>query len=185
MRMDFWSDLDTTIFYKMLLIDVSAAITIVIIPLIFGFFIIENNALKRNLQEAKRMNKLLSERNIQEEKGGDAITLSGDTKESICVLPDNIMYMESSGNYVDVCYREEGNMKHKLLRSTIKQMDEMMEKYGCFVRCHRAYIVSVNKIMNINGNAQGYRLNLEDTQQEIPVSRTYLKDFKSFLNKEN
>lgn len=53
----------------MLLIDVSAAITIVIIPLIFGFFIIENNALKRNLQEAKRMNKLLSERNIQEEKG--------------------------------------------------------------------------------------------------------------------
>lgn len=141
--------------------------------------------MKRNLQEAKRMNKLLSERNIQEEKGGDAITLSGDTKESICVLPDNIMYMESSGNYVDVCYREEGNMKHKLLRSTIKQMDEMMEKYGCFVRCHRAYIVNVNKIMNINGNAQGYRLNLEDTQQEIPVSRTYLKDFKSFLNKEN
>ena len=185
MRMDFWSDLDTTIFYKMLLIDVSAAITIVIIPLIFGFFIIENNALKRNLQEAIRMNKLLSERNIQEEKGGDAIILSGDTKESICVLPDNIMYMESSGNYVDVCYREEGNMKHKLLRSTIKQMDEMMEKYGCFVRCHRAYIVNVNKIMNINGNAQGYRLNLEDTQQEIPVSRTYLKDFKSFLNKEN
>ena len=71
------------------------------------------------------------------------------------------LYMESSGNYVDVCYREEGNMKHKLLRSTIKQMDEMMEKYGCFVRCHRAYIVNVNKIMNINGNAQGYRLNLE------------------------
>ena len=65
------------------------------------------------------------------------------------------LYMESSGNYVDVCYREEGN------------------------------IVNVNKIMNINGNAQGYRLNLEDTQQEIPVSRTYLKDFKSFLNKEN
>lgn len=37
MRMDFLEDLDTTIFYKMLLIDVSAAITIVIIPLFSDF----------------------------------------------------------------------------------------------------------------------------------------------------
>ena len=77
------------------------------------------------------MNKLLSGE-IYKRKRVDAIILSGDTKEIDLRTSDNIMYMESSGNYVDVCYRE-GNMKHKLLRSTIKQMDEMMEKYGCFV----------------------------------------------------
>ena len=75
-------------------------------------------------------------------------------------------------------YKEEGKEKHKLLRSTIKQMEETMQPFEYFVRCHRAYIVNINHIIHISGNAQGYRLNLTETTEEIPVSRTYLKNLK-------
>ena len=161
-----------------------AAFTIGIIPLIFGLFIVENNALKRNLLEAQKLNKLLSERTRQEETPSEKITLSGDTKDSISLVPENILYMEASGNYVDICYKEEAKEKHKLLRSTIKQLEESMQEFDYFVRCHRAYIVNINHIRNISGNAQGYRLSLGSGIQEVPVSRTYLnklKDLKDIL----
>lgn len=41
------------------------------------------------------------------------ITLSGETKDSVTLLPQNIFYMEASGNYVDIYYKEEGKEKHK------------------------------------------------------------------------
>lgn len=177
-KADFRTDFGTEGFYTILFIDMFAAFTIGVIPLIFGLFIVENNALKRNLMEAQRLNKLLSERTRQEEATTETITLSGDTKDSISLNPETILYMEASGNYVDICYKEEAQEKHKLLRSTIKQMEEMMQDFNYFVRCHRAYIVNINHIRNISGNAQGYRLSLGSGIQEIPVSRTYLKELK-------
>ena len=181
-RVDPWSDEGRTFFFKFLGIDMVAGITILAIPLIIGLFVIENSNLKRNLQEADKLNQRLSERVKQEDDVTDTVTLLGDTKDSIVILPEKILYMESSGNYVDICYLEESKVKHKLLRSTVKQMEEAMQAYSSFIRCHRAYIVNINHITNIGGNAQGYRLSLSGLQQEIPVSRTYLKNFKSFLD---
>lgn len=178
-KADFRTDFGTHDFYVILFIDMLAAFTIGIIPLIFGLFIVENNALKRNLLEAQRLNKLLSERGLQEEETTETITLSGDTKDSISLIPENILFMEASGNYVEICYKEEAQEKHKLLRSTIKQMEEVTQAFSYLIRCHRAYIVNINHIRNISGNAQGYRLSLTDTMQEIPVSRTYLKELKN------
>ena len=57
-----------------------AAFTIGAIPLIFGLFIVENNALKRNLLEAQKLNKALSERHKDEKGSNEMITLSGETK---------------------------------------------------------------------------------------------------------
>lgn len=177
-KADFRTDFGSHGFYIILFIDMLAAFTIGVIPLIFGLFIVENNALKRNLLEAQKLNKLLSERTRQEEAATETITLAGETKDSISLVPENILYMEASGNYVDICYKEEAKEKHKLLRSTIKQMEEIMLDFNYFVRCHRAYIVNINHIRNISGNAQGYRLSLGNGIQEIPVSRTYLKELK-------
>lgn len=177
-KADFWTDFGSHGFYIILFIDMLAAFTIGVIPLIFGLFIVENNALKRNLLEAQKLNKLLSERTRQEEATTETITLAGDKKDFISLVPENILYMEASGNYVDICYKEEAKEKHKLLRSTIKQMEEIMLDFNYFVRCHRAYIVNINHIRNISGNAQGYRLSLGNGIQEIPVSRTYLKELK-------
>lgn len=177
-KANFLTDFGSHGFYIILFIDMLAAFTIGVIPLIFGLFIVENNALKRNLLEAQKLNKLLSERTRHEEATTETITLAGDTKDSISLVPENILYMEASGNYVDICYKEEEKEKHKLLRSTIKQMEEIMQDFNYFVRCHRAYIVNINHIRNISGNAQGYRLSLGHGIQEVPVSRTYLKELK-------
>ena len=109
-KANFWDDLGTPEFYKILCIDMLAAFTIGAIPLIFGLFIVENNALKRNLLEAQKLNKALSERHKDEKGSNEMITLSGETKDSVTLLPQNIFYMEASGNYVDIYYKEEGKI---------------------------------------------------------------------------
>lgn len=162
-------------------VDLFATLTIGIIPLSIITIITQNNALKRNLNSSGGINQILSERINALPENEDLITLSGFTKESVSIKPENILYIESEGNYVNVHYKQGDKILCKLLRSTIKQMEESLQNYTMFIRCHRAFIVNINHISNAKGNAQGYQLTLYCIQQEIPVSRTYLKNLKDAL----
>lgn len=163
------------------LVDLFAALTIGIIPLSIITIITQNNALKRNLNSSKEINQILSERIKISPIKEDLITLNKSTKESISIRPEDILYMESEGNYVNVHHRQDEKVTYKQIRSTIKQMEETLQNHPMFIRCHRAFIVNINYISNAEGNAQGYQLTLSNVPLEIPVSRTYLKNIKDAL----
>ncbi len=164
---------------RIILTDLLVAFSIAIAPIGFTFVLTRIGILNRNLQDALVLNKVLSDRiksTIKEDE--KTITLNGSTKEQLETIPDNILYIEAADNYMDIYYSEEREIRHKLLRSTIKQIEEQLRDYSFFVRCHRAYIVNVNHINNIEGNAQGYKLKLLNVSKEIPVSRTYMQVLK-------
>lgn len=173
---EYWTKHFFTIFF----IDMAAAITIGLIPLTISMYMVKNRNLKKNLFEANQLNASLSQR-LKQEGLNDVIVLEGSTKDSISVNADAILYISSAGNYVEVVYEEENGFRKKMLRSTIKQVEIILQSYPVFIRCHRAFIVNVNQIANISGNAQGYRLTLYHTKEEIPVSRTYMKSLKDAL----
>ncbi len=164
------------------LIDLFATLTIGIIPLSIITIIIQNSSLKRNLTSSNEINQILSERVKALSKDDDKIiTLKGSVKESITLNPEDILYIESEGNYVNIFYRQQNMTTNKLLRSTIKQLEESLQNFPMLIRCHRAFIVNTNFILSTKGNAQGYLLTLNYTSSEIPVSRTYLKDIKDAI----
>ena len=117
---------------------------------------------------------------IEKRSTQESILLTGDTKESLAINPTQIMYLEASGNYVNVYYKQEAQYR-KILRTTIKCMEEQLVDYPFLVRCHRTYIININWVTHLNRNTQGYHLNLRDSLKEIPVSRTYLKELKLLL----
>jgi DNA-binding LytR/AlgR family response regulator len=39
-------------------------------------------------------------------------------------------------------------------------------------RCHKSYLINLTQVAHISGNAQGYKLHLQNSTIEIPVSRT-------------
>ncbi len=163
------------------LTDMFASLTIGMIPLCIITFIIQNRALKRNLHEAKEMNKALAGRVKPDMTEEEVITLAGSTRESVTARPEDILFMEATGNYVNVHYKQDNKVGYKLLRTTIKQVEEALQDQPLFVRCHRTFIVNTQMIYNVTGNAQGYKLSLHDTPEEIPVSRTYLKFLRDIL----
>lgn len=58
-----------------------------------------------------------------------------------------------------------------MLRSTLRRMEDALASWPQFFRCHRTYLVNLDKVAHVSGNAQGYRLHLEGLDDTIPVSR--------------
>ena len=68
-----------------------------------------------------------------------------------------------------------------LLRMTMKQAEEVTGGSPLVVKCHRAFLVNLRKVVKVSGNSQGYRLLLEGCPEEIPVSRAYSKQVKELM----
>ncbi len=150
--------------------NLTTAFLIGIIPTTAGYFWIKNQKLRSELQEKEEQNRKLTFRtqkgNAPDEK---MITLSGSTKDSLTLFPKELLYIESSGNYVQVYYQIDEQILQKTLRATLQQLEELLSDYPFIVRCHRAFLVNTSQIEKI----KGFKIGLKSTKTEIPVSKTY------------
>lgn len=149
-----------------------------LLPSTIFYFIYKNKEIRNILdREIKRIE-------YQDDKRQEKfITITGSTKESLLILPQNILYAEVSGNYVTIhYYNENAEPEKKILRITLQQMLDVLSPYPEFVRCHRAIIVNVSNITNIRGNSHAYYLTLRKVATEITVSKTYTKTIKERLD---
>jgi hypothetical protein len=80
----------------------------------------------------------------------------------------DFLYAEAADNYVKVFYTAD----QQLIRSTLKQLEESFQGNSRIFRCHRTFLVNLDKVVHISGNAQGYKLHMERGGQVIPVSRS-------------
>lgn len=161
------------------------------IPLAVTAVMVRNQHLQSHLQEMEEMNRYLSllseapapaapdeplpgrETASPAPTSRDAVLLAGSTKDSLLLPPETLLYLEACGNYVKIFYEAEGKPKQKLLRTTIKQMEDALRPYPFMLRCHRAFLVNTGQVVRIQGNSQGYRLQFRQTEEEVPVSRAY------------
>jgi len=95
----------------------------------------------------------------------------------------DFLYAEAEGNYVRVVFAAagDGNPVRKLLRITMKQAEETVARCPLIIRCHRAFLVNVQKVVEVYGNSQGCRLRLGGCREEVPVSRACVKQVKALI----
>ena len=91
----------------------------------------------------------------------------------------NFLFIESSGNYIEVHYLENNKETRITVRNTIKNSINYFSHIPEVLQCHRAFIVNSSKIKNAKGNSQGLRLTLENCDSEVPVSRGYVEKIKN------
>ncbi|MDG5766692.1 LytTR family DNA-binding domain-containing protein [Balneolales bacterium ANBcel1] len=76
-------------------------------------------------------------------------------------------------------YREtKAGAEKTMVRIPIAKVEEQLADHPCLMRTHRAYIVNLKKVTNVSGNMTGLRLTLSGAGIEIPVSRSYTKQFR-------
>jgi DNA-binding LytR/AlgR family response regulator len=126
---------------------------------------------------------VLPSKNILQE----TILLKGDNQgEQLKVLPENIWQLSTADNYVSILYQDGLVMKTILLRSTLKKMEDSLEKFDAvLMRCHRSHIINIAKIERVVATAQGLKLKLRLGSQLIPVGKTYLDAIKEKLQSVN
>jgi DNA-binding LytR/AlgR family response regulator len=109
---------------------------------------------------------------------------SDNDKETLEVDPESILFIESVGNYVEItCQEEKDKVERTLLRSSLRRIERQLKEFLFLFKCHRGFIVNINRIERANGNAQGYKLTFEGLDKEIPVARSYLKKFREYMRR--
>jgi hypothetical protein len=112
------------------------------------------------------------------------VILTGDNQnETLRLDAGQIAYLSAADNYVQVFFFENEALKSQMLRATLKKMEDALAACPRFFRCHRTYIVNLEKVEKVSGNAQGYRLHLEGVEATVPVSRNLNEAIKEKLRK--
>lgn len=162
-------------------------------PIMLGVFVAEQRRLKRNLAQAQVVNGQLHQRTPQTPVSLPATTpqtqtatqptpillISESGKERLTLQPGQLLYVESVGNYVDVHWLNGSQLQKSVLRSTLKEVADKLTGHPQFFRCHRAFLVNLDAVVQTEGNARGYQLTLTGIQTKIPVSRSYLDSFNA------
>lgn len=99
---------------------------------------------------------------------------SENDKEQLHLKTDELFYLTSADNYVEVVFQTGNKISQKLLRGTLQRSVEQID-HPFIIRCHRSYIVNLRKVVAVEGNAKGYELSLRGLEKTIPVSRSYKK----------
>ena len=88
--------------------------------------------------------------------------------------PDNLYYIESDDNYIKVWYTDnKGELKQYMLRCRLKTVEESF-KGSSLARCHRKYIVNLDKVSMLRKESEGYVLDIDNEAiPPITVTKTY------------
>lgn len=93
-------------------------------------------------------------------------------KDSIELLPSELLYIESSDNYSTIVFFRKNQLQKLMLRSSLSRLEGQLPTES-ILRCHRSYIVNLERVERVSGNAQGYKLHLNANELVIPVARKY------------
>lgn len=95
---------------------------------------------------------------------------------------DSLYYLESEDNYIRIFYKHNDKVLSYMLRSRTRSIEESL-KGTCMVRCHRSFIVNINKISVMEEERRMHYLRLDDESiRRIPVSKSYYDTLVTSLN---
>lgn len=148
-----------------------------------ALFIVTNqfNILKKKLQYALN---LTDKDNIPAETesySGEIEFLSLNKSEKIKLVFNEIIMLRSADNYVEIFWEKQGEISKKLIRQTLKNIENSLKNYKDIIRCHRTCLVSTNYISKLNVYPQGYKLKMKYIDDEAPVSRQYILKVKEAI----
>lgn len=100
----------------------------------------------------------------------------------LSINTDALYYLESEDNYIKVYYKHKERILSYMLRCRTRSVEESL-KDTSMVRCHRSYIVNINKIQLLEEDKRMHYITLNDKSiSRIPVSKSYYDKVLASLN---
>ena len=110
--------------------------------------------------------------------GPDKTIIEGRNKHEILEIElTSLIYIKATENYIDIFYIDE---QKQLVSKTFRQtLSNAHTELPFLVKCHRSYLVNIDKIKDIEGNSQNAKISFIDTDKKIPLSKSFYSDIKS------
>ena len=96
----------------------------------------------------------------------------------LSIMLDSLLYIESADNYATIYYLNKSEVSHYLLRNSLKWIEERFSADTPITRCHRSYMVNMDKVKILKKVKGGIVVELDaEGTPDIPVSKTYYAPF--------
>lgn len=144
---------------------------------------VKKNARIQNLLH--KLNPLESRNNFNKTKKPSAIIkLISQTNETITLDPQDISFIAANDNYCTIYWQESGVLTKRMLRVTLKNIEDQLHAFSYIVRCHKSYMINLNEDVKITGNAREAHFESSYLPVRIPISRTKKSSIQTFFDSE-
>ena len=175
--------LDLYIIFKIILVC--------LLPVIILLSFLRNKYLINHISELERQNNVVMKQlnSIENSVKDPEIELfSENQSDKLRLLSDDIIYVKSADNYIEVYYFGNENnadsdlpytqVRKSLIRNTLKNIEKQLSGQKVFIRTHRTHIVNKKHMEKIERSYSGYSLKLFGVSEKIPISRQYLEQVR-------
>lgn len=140
--------------------------------------------LRRNLKEVEVYNQQLVKRlPVEFAPQKDEIIIPSNIKsETIRIVPSQLRFVKSEGNYVELYLEIDNKVKKEVYRTSIKIIEDALQKYPKIIRTHRCYLANLQKVTHYEGNARNFQLYFDDSETMVPVSRNKFQEIRDCMN---
>ncbi|MEL6944514.1 MAG: LytTR family transcriptional regulator DNA-binding domain-containing protein [Bacteroidota bacterium] len=166
-------------FWEALLYFEIYTFAVALFPILFIVFITEK---LENQKHELLSNTLMTQKQLspqKERQNSNVLITASNKKVALELDPQNIYYLKSEANYIEVIYEQNEKFEKTLLRNTLTAMEKQFQDFEYLFRCHKSYLVNLNQVERISGNAQGLKIHFDGLEEIIPVSRKYNEVLKS------
>lgn len=123
--------------------------------------------LKRNQEKDESLQSRIQKSKLQLHGENEKVVLS--------VFPEDLICFKSDGNYVEVFHKWNGQTRKELIRTSLKAIESQIPT-SPFFRCHQRFIINLDHISKVDGNARNLLVFLDGLDDRVPVSRSKSKD---------
>ena len=104
-------------------------------------------------------------------------------KQAFAEEVERVLLIHSSGNYVEIYWIDRKlAVRKRLFRQSFTNVEKTLETSDVMLKCHRCWMVNINKVKKLKRTSSGYHLELDRLEFTVPVSRNRVPKFKKELN---
>jgi len=163
------------------------ALAVGFFPITIGIFSIQSILEKKYAESTRRLNDnilALEGRTAEPEKNPEIVAFSSEGgKEEIEIRLQDLLFIKSADNYVEIYRTENDQIKRIFLRSSLKRIEQDLKDHPFLFKCHRAFLVNIKNLSRVAGNSQGYQLIFKGIEYAIPVSRHTSKNLFKLITR--
>lgn len=156
--------------FEILMVFLGFTLAVGIFP-VFAQVLIRQNALqKKFIAGSESINEDIEKKVVSDDMR--TVTLRDeDEKDVITCTVDQLIAMESADNYVKIYLSDKDGEKSIMVRNALGKYESELAIYDHFFRTHRTFLVNLDKLEHVDGNARGYSIKLRGLAKPIPVAR--------------
>lgn len=151
-------------------------------PVTIRILLLQNKLEKKFSGQSNQMNaEIAREHEVKSLLFHQIEILDEDGKTALTINPDHILAVESADNYVKFYLAPAETQKSLMIRNSLNSLEEQLEITGLFFRTHRSYILNIDKVEQIQGNARGLAVRMRYIDIIFPVARRRTEAFRTTI----